>query len=117
MRACAFHIENRASTVEAHIHRNSGFKTRIGKRPVQQLPIAYDNVARVANQRNSSGNAFAAGFFDKLGDINFSLLVAARQNPNAVYSRAAVNLGHEIEPVNATVKVRIIPMRRPVLMP
>ena len=36
--------------MKTHIHRDAGFKAGIGKGPVEQLSIAYDNVTGVADQ-------------------------------------------------------------------
>ena len=83
---------------------------------MQQLAIAYGDVARIAYYRNSTFKAFAARTADQIGYVEFAVLMCL-QNPNTVDCSAAEHLRHKVEAVNVLVKIGIVPMGDPVLVP
>lgn len=92
MHTTRVNVENRRATVESKVERHPPFVRGVCKGAVDGLTVRDCTIAGSADDRNSSREAFGAGFADPGANVDFAEFVRAGDDPDAVLGVAAVEL-------------------------
>merc|ERR1712093_735733 len=110
--------EDRFALVEPEIQGDPPVPCEVWEGEVQRVAIADDHIARLADHGYCARQVIAVLLHERR-DVQVTPTMRTRNHPYAIPGRAAVQLAHEVEPVQALLRTLrdSVPVRGAVLMP